>query len=39
MDQKTTQNLVEDHLNGKTNRRLFIWSLLNLNTLLDSMTD
>lgn len=29
MDQKTTQNLVEDHLNGKTNRRLFIWSLLN----------
>ena len=29
MDQKTTQNLVEDHLNGKTNRRLFIWYLLN----------
>jgi asparagine synthase (glutamine-hydrolysing) len=29
MDQLTIQGLVHEHLNGKRNRRLFIWSLLN----------
>ncbi|MEW5758342.1 MAG: asparagine synthase (glutamine-hydrolyzing) [Candidatus Omnitrophota bacterium] len=28
-DYKTTNNLINDHLQGKQNRRLFIWSLLN----------
>lgn len=29
MDRSSVQRLVEDHLNGYNNRRLFIWSLLN----------
>ena len=29
MDKTTTQKLINDHLSGKQNRRLFIWSLLN----------
>jgi len=29
LDKKTTQKLINQHLNGKKNRRLFIWSLLN----------
>jgi asparagine synthase (glutamine-hydrolysing) len=29
LDKETTQKLVSEHLNGKKNRRLFIWSLLN----------
>ena len=29
LDKETTQELVNEHLNGKKNRRLFIWSLLN----------
>jgi asparagine synthase (glutamine-hydrolysing) len=29
LDKETTQELVKEHLNGKKNRRLFIWSLLN----------
>ncbi|MGE5406004.1 MAG: asparagine synthase-related protein, partial [Candidatus Saccharibacteria bacterium] len=32
MDMKTVQSLVNEHLEGKENRRLFIWSLLNLET-------
>ncbi|HOP47228.1 MAG TPA: asparagine synthase (glutamine-hydrolyzing) [Desulfobacteraceae bacterium] len=28
MDKKSVQGLVEEHFNGKSNRRLFIWSLL-----------
>jgi len=28
-DKKTVERLLEEHLNGKQNRRLFIWSLLN----------
>lgn len=28
MDRRTVTALVEDHLSGRTNRRLFIWSLL-----------
>ena len=30
LDPKTIQSLVDDHLAGKTNRRLLIWSLLNV---------
>jgi len=29
MDRKSTQKLINEHLYGKENRRLFIWSLLN----------
>ncbi|MBC7086816.1 MAG: asparagine synthase, partial [Methanomethylovorans sp.] len=29
MDYETTKNLILEHLNGRNNRRLFIWSLLN----------
>ena len=29
LDRKAVQNLVNEHLEGKQNRRLFIWSLLN----------
>ena len=35
-DRKTVNDLVEEHLCGKTNRRLLIWSLLNLETILSS---
>lgn len=30
LDQKTVKNLINDHLEGRQNRRLLIWSLLNL---------
>jgi asparagine synthase (glutamine-hydrolysing) len=29
LDRKSIKELVEEHFDGKTNRRLFIWSLLN----------
>jgi asparagine synthase (glutamine-hydrolysing) len=29
MDRRTVRRLVDEHLQGKLNRRLFIWSLLN----------
>jgi asparagine synthase (glutamine-hydrolysing) len=29
MDKSSTQKLINEHLNGEQNRRLFIWSLLN----------
>ena len=35
LDKKTTQNLLEEHLNGSQNRRLLIWSLIYLETFLD----
>lgn len=35
LDRKTVQGLVEDHLSGKENRRLLIWSLLNVNEWLE----
>ena len=34
LDRKTVTELVEQHLNGQQNRRLLIWSLLNLEELL-----
>jgi asparagine synthase (glutamine-hydrolysing) len=34
MDRKAVRSLVTEHLNGKQNRRLFIWSLLNLEWFL-----
>jgi len=30
LDRKSVQSLVQEHLDGKLNRRLFIWSLLNV---------
>lgn len=30
LDRKAVQELVDDHLSGRQNRRLFIWSLLNV---------
>lgn len=33
-DKKTIYRLVDEHLTGKQNRRLFIWSLLNFNQYL-----
>jgi asparagine synthase (glutamine-hydrolysing) len=35
IDKGTAQKLVNEHLAGKKNRRLFIWSLLNFETWLD----
>lgn len=29
MDKTSTQKLINEHLSGEQNRRLFIWSLLN----------
>jgi asparagine synthase (glutamine-hydrolysing) len=38
LDGKVINEIVEEHLEGKTNHRLFIWSLLNLETLLEQLT-
>ena len=35
MDRQAVQPLIEEHLNGQQNRRLLIWSLLNVETLMD----
>ncbi|HUZ31010.1 MAG TPA: asparagine synthase (glutamine-hydrolyzing) [Xanthobacteraceae bacterium] len=35
LDRTATQALVLDHLEGRANRRLLVWSLLNLETWLD----
>ena len=35
LDIKTTHNLINEHLEGKQNRRLLIWSLLNIEIWLD----
>jgi asparagine synthase (glutamine-hydrolysing) len=35
LDRKTVQSLVNDHLEGRENRRLLIWSLLNLEQLME----
>jgi len=36
LDRQSVQNLVHEHLNGKINRRLLIWSLLNLEVILET---
>ena len=36
MDRRTIQGLVEEHINGKQNRRLLIWSLLNFEQWCES---
>jgi asparagine synthase (glutamine-hydrolysing) len=35
LDRKTVESLLKQHLNGEQNRRLLIWSLLNLSAWLD----
>jgi len=37
LDRATIQSLVGDHLEGKENRRLLIWSLLNVNEYLEQV--
>ncbi len=36
LDRKTVQNMVLDHLEGRENRRLLIWSLLNVEQWLNN---
>jgi asparagine synthase (glutamine-hydrolysing) len=36
LDKRSVHALVEDHLQGRENRRLLIWSLLNLEQLMES---
>ncbi|MCG2643564.1 MULTISPECIES: asparagine synthase (glutamine-hydrolyzing) [Bradyrhizobium] len=36
LDYEVVKNLVDDHLGGRQNRRLLIWSLLNLEQLMDA---
>lgn len=36
VDRKTVRSLVDEHLEGRQNRRLLIWSLLNLEQIMDS---
>ena len=39
LDRKTVHALIEDHLEGRENRRLLIWSLLNVEEWLDTFRD
>ena len=36
MNKGTIQGLIDEHLSGKMNRRLLVWSLLNFNQLLNT---
>ena len=38
LDCNTVQHLVSDHLEGRQNRRLLIWSLLNLEQFCEAYT-
>jgi asparagine synthase (glutamine-hydrolysing) len=38
LDRAATQHLIGEHLDGKANHRLLIWSLLNLETWLELFT-
>ena len=38
LDCRTVQSLVTDHLEGRQNRRLLVWSLLNLEQLCEVYT-
>ena len=37
LDKTAVQSLVSQHLDGEQNRRLLIWSLLNVETFLEGM--
>jgi len=37
LDYKSTTKLVDEHINGEQNRRLFIWGLLNVGEILNSV--
>jgi asparagine synthase (glutamine-hydrolysing) len=37
LERKAIKSLVDEHLNGKVNRRLLIWSLLNIETWLSEL--
>lgn len=39
LDYRETQSLLEEHFQGRTNRRLLIWSLLNVNGFLHGFSD
>lgn len=39
LDRKTVHSLVEDHLDGRENRRLLIWSLLSFEEWIDTFLD
>ena len=39
LDRKVVQELVDDHLSGRQNRRLFIWSLLNVEQWLKQLAE
>src|SRR5262249_62310801 len=39
MDAAAVRSLVDDHLEGRENRRLLIWSLLNLETWCENFLD
>jgi asparagine synthase (glutamine-hydrolysing) len=36
LDRKAVRSLIDDHLEGRQNRRLLIWSLLNLEQFCES---
>jgi asparagine synthase (glutamine-hydrolysing) len=36
LDRRVVHALVDDHLQGRENRRLLIWSLLNIEQLMES---
>jgi asparagine synthase (glutamine-hydrolysing) len=37
LDQRTVSSLVQEHIDGRSNRRLFIWSLLNFEQWLENV--
>jgi asparagine synthase (glutamine-hydrolysing) len=39
VDPQTIRELVNEHLDGKQNRRLLIWSLLNLDTYMEQVLE
>jgi asparagine synthase (glutamine-hydrolysing) len=39
MDKSETRRMVEDHLKGRVNRRLLIWSLLSVEEWFNQYTD
>ena len=38
LDFKSTTKLVDEHINGEQNRRLFIWGLLNVGEILNQIS-